>query len=443
MQPRVISADIPVSYDVRIVSDALRQSDSNVQVYIVGGAVRDFLYHQYHGDGGVFNPKDFDLTTNLSEEEILQRLRTPYALQQGIRVKEKESVDTFGVVFVSVNGGTAVEVAPFRKDIGSVGGRRPERIERGTIHDDAMRRDLTMNNLYYDFDKKVILDFNPEGQGVEDVRQGIARPVGDPEQRFEEDTLRVLRLLRFFSRFNKGSVRSSLDPQTLAAIEKFKNLNQYSGITPERIQMEYLAGIKQSQFTASYLRNLAEVDLFQAIFPGLRVDVQSMDRLANSKNPRVIMAWLLRQNQNVGSLLNRLKYPNEISDPVDFLVNAMNFGTDSAVDMVKNRDRRLARVGKKKAELTADDIQRNQQITQEMSGDLQELSQVLGKDLTDQTPVHRMQHLAQYQAPEISGTELMQQGYQGPDIGKRQKELGTQHYAQSFYDYLNTRQGAK
>lgn len=349
MQAREIPANIPVSQDVRTVADALRQGDQSVQVYIVGGAVRDFIYHQQHGAPGTqFKAKDEDVATNLSEEEIIQRLQTPYAVKRGISVKTKESVDTFGVVFVSVNGGMAVEVAPFRRDIGSADGRRPERVERGTIYDDAMRRDLTMNNLYYDFERGVILDFNPEGQGVEDVKGGVARPVGDPHQRFDEDKLRVLRLVRFFSRFNQGSILGTLDPKTLAAIQHFKQLNNFPGITPERIQNEFIVGIKQSQNTAAYLRNMAEVDLFQAIFPGLAVDTQTLNRLGNTKNPRVIIAWLLRQNQNVGAALNRLKYPNDLSDPVDFLVNAMNFGTDNAVDMVKNRDRRLLRVGKRR-----------------------------------------------------------------------------------------------
>jgi tRNA nucleotidyltransferase/poly(A) polymerase len=442
MEPKATPANIPVSQDVMTIFDALRHGDPNTHVYIVGGAVRDFLYHQFHGRPGTkCEAKDHDLTTNLSEEEILQRLRTPYAVQLGIRVKEKESVDTFGVVFVSVNRGTTVEVAPFRRDIGSGDGRHPKYITYGSIHDDAMRRDLTMNNLYYDFENKVIFDFNPEGQGVEDVKQGVARPVGDPYQRFDEDKLRVLRLVRFFSRFNQGSIAGSLDPQTLAAIEHFKQLNQYSGITPERIQTEFLGGISQSQSTASYLRNMVETDLFQAIFPGLKVETQTLDRLGNSKNPRVIIAWLLRQNQNIGVALNRLKYSNEISDPVDFLVNAMNFGTENAVAMVKNRDRRLLKVGKKRTELTPEDEQRNQQISQETQGDLQELSQVMGQDMMpDQTPVYRMQHLAQYEAPEISGNELMQQGYRGPDIGNRQQELGTQHYAKSFQDYVDARQ---
>lgn len=435
MQPTIIPAQIPVGKEVRILANALKQGDPGVEVYIVGGAVRDWLHHQHHGKPGTqFSAKDEDLTTNLSEEEILAKLRTPYAMKLGIRVKEKESVDTFGVVFASINGGGPVEIAPFRKDIGGSDGRRPDRIERGTIHDDAMRRDLTMNNLYYDFEKGVIIDLNPNGQGVEDVKAGHARPVGDAAQRFKEDVLRVLRLVRFFSRFNSGSIKQ-LDPQTLAAIEQYKNLYQYPGITPERIQMEFLAGIKQSQNTSSFLQNLNDLDLMKSVFPGMNVDAAGFQRLGNTKNPRVIMAWILRNNQSVAAHLNRLKYPNEISEPVEFLINSMNFGEDQAVDMVKARDRRLIQTGKKKVTLTPEEDASNQRTMAEMHNDIVELSRIIGVDLEGQTKARRMQHLAQYQAQPVSGQELMQQGFAGQAIGQEQKRRGQEHYAQSFKSF--------
>lgn len=441
-QPTVIPAKIPISSGAMTLIDALKQGDQRVEVYAVGGIVRDWLHHHFHGaPGSNFGAKDEDLTTNLSEEEILKKLRGFYAQQKGIKVKEKESVDTFGVVFASVAGSPTIEIAPFRKDIGSVGGRRPERVERGNIQDDAMRRDLTMNNLYYDPLKGVILDLNPGGQGIKDVREGIARPVGDPFQRFDEDKLRVLRLVRFFSRFNAGKIKEKLDQKTLAAIDHFKNLYQYTGITPERIQMEFLAGIKQSQNTSSFLSNLAELDLFGAIFPSLQLDVQNITRLGNSKNPRVVIAWLLRQNKNVDAALNNLKYPNEIGEPVQFLVNAMQLGTENAVDVIKSRDRRLVRPGKKKTELSPEDQARNQQILDEMRGDLTELSKVIGTNMLpqEQPAIDRLQHLGQYNLPQISGDELMKQGFKGEKIGQEQKRRGTEDYSRSFADFLKSK----
>jgi len=439
MQPTTIQANIPVDANIRLLSDALKQGDPGVEVYVVGGAVRDFLFHKFHGQPGTqFKPKDMDLTTNLSEEEILERLRTPFAAQQGIRVNEKESVDTFGVVFASVRGSETYEIAPFRKDIGIADGRRPDRVERGTIHDDAMRRDLTINNLYYDFDKGVILDFNEGGQGLDDIKNGVARPVGDAFERFNEDKLRILRLVRFFSRFNPGSIGDKLDSRTASAIQHYGNLRQ-QGITPERIQMEFMAGLKQSLNTASFLNNLVELRLMEQVFPGLQVDVHGINRLGNLKNPKVVLAWLLRNNRNILAALNQLKYPNDIAEAVQFLVDSLSFGPDNAMATVRNRDKRLLKgnaVGPGGKPVTPQEMETlNQQTTAATQQDLNDLARVVG----DPALAGRLTHLSSYQPPVVSGDELMKQGLKGAEIGAEQKRRVAAHYQQSFQDYLNRR----
>jgi tRNA nucleotidyltransferase/poly(A) polymerase len=434
-QPTMMRADIPLGKDepnIRILSDSLKQGDPSVEVYVVGGAVRDYLYHVQHGKSGAsYKPKDVDLTTNLSEPEILIRLRGPMAVRQGVSVKEKTSVDTFGVVFATVNGEN-YEIAPFRKDIGGSDGRRPDSVERGTIHDDAMRRDLTINNLYYDFDKRMILDFNPGGQGLKDIENRAVRCVGDPRARFAEDKLRVLRLVRFFSRFNPGDITGSLDPQHVAAIEQFKNLQ---GITPERIESEFISGIKQSLNTSGFLRSLAHLGLMDRVFPNMHVDIQGIDRLGNLKNPKVIMAWLLRNNQNIDKHLNALKYPSDISEPVQFLVNAMNLSHENAFATVKNRDKRLLKgnvAGMQPHEIDA----HNQATTAATQQDLNDLANVVG----DPAIAGKLNHLSSYQPPKVDAQELMAQGMKGPAIGAEQSRRTGSHYQQSFQDYMRQRE---
>lgn len=427
MQPTVVPAQIPLGVhdqNIRTLSQALKQGDPATQVYVVGGAVRDFL----HG----IQPKDLDLTTNLSEEEILERLRTRFAAQHGISVKEKTSVDTFGVVFATINGEN-YEVAPFRKDIGGSDGRRPDAVERGTMYDDAMRRDLTVNNLYYDIDKGVILDFNPGGQGLKDIESKRVQAVGDPSARFNEDKLRVLRLVRFFSRFNPGDIIEHLDASHRAAIEQFKSLD---GITPERVESEFVSGIKQSLNTSSFLKNLADLGLMPRVFPNLNVDVQGIGRLGNLKNIKVILAWLLRNNQNVDKALNQLKYPADVFEPVQFLINAMTFGDEHAFATVRNRDKRLLKgnvAGPSGAPMQPHEIDaHNQQTTATTQQDLNDLARVVG----DPSIAGKLTHLGNYQPPKIDTNQLMAQGLKGPQIGDEQKRLTASHYSQSFQDYL-------
>ena len=424
-----MQAQIPVSQNVHTLSAFLKAGDSNVQVYVVGGAVRDFLNSYFHNQRN-FTPKDIDLTTNLSEEEILQRLRTSKAQSAGIKVKEKESVDTFGVVFSHVNG-EDFEIAPFRKDVGSADGRRPEKVERGSIYDDAMRRDLTMNNLYYDFEKGEILDFNPNGQGIEDIKNGVARPVGNPFQRFHEDKLRVLRLIRFFSRFNAGSILEKLDNHTREAIEKYKNLQSF-GITPERIFMEFTAGIKQALNTASFLENYVALDLMKTVFPAMVVDYNIISRLGATKNIRVILAALLRNNKNVGNALIKLKYPSDIANRVAFLLNLY--------EKMKTDQQSISRIHSltKERDKYIDpnySPEQQAQMSQDVQNDIYEFSRVLGVDLNPD----RMNHFATYNPPSVDAQELINRGLKGPQIGQEQDRIRDDHYKQSFEDWLKKR----
>lgn len=426
MEPVRHNAIIQDIVDPRVIAEVLKDGDPSVVVYVVGGFVRDYLFHQFHGDKNLpYQAKDIDLTTNLSESEILTRLKSPLAKEYKIGVKEKQSVDTFGVVFANVSGRGPFEIAPFRKDIGSSDGRHPDRVERGTIYEDAMRRDLTINNLYYNFDEHVILDFNSNGQGITDIRNKTVRTVGDPFKRFEEDKLRVLRLVRFFSRFNPGLIVEYLDGKTLAAIGKYKRLHDFRGMSPERIQTEFVLGLAQSLDTANYLQNYIDLDLLQAVFPDIELDLTKIRRLGTMKNHKVVLAALLANNDNVGEILNALKYPSSTSDAVSFLVAAMRFHPENAVELLKARDRRVLR---KKEPLTSEEEANNLAIIAEIRQDIFDLA-----SLTDDSRRKMLlQHLATYEPLIISGELLMMQGFQKEQIGIRQRELIQQGYAESL-----------
>jgi tRNA nucleotidyltransferase/poly(A) polymerase len=408
-----IDMQIPVDQEVYALHEFLSKGDPNVHLYMVGGAVRDFIYHHFNGlPGSTYKHKDVDLTTNLSEQEILRRLGpgTP-AEQAGVKIAEKES-DTFGVVFVSFND-QQYEIAPFRIDIGSADGRRPDRVMQGTIQDDAMRRDLTINNLYYDIHRGKVLDFNENGQGIQDIKNGIARPVGDPFDRFNEDKLRVLRLVRFFSRFNDGRAMDFLDPKTLRAIENFKNVRAH-GITPERIQDEFVGGFKQVQSVTSYLQNYIDLDLISQVFPGLHVDVSGIGRLENTRNPRVIFAWLLRGNSDVDNKLLQLKYSAAFAKSVRFLIDSMHMSPDQIYMMVQARDKRLP------DETRATVMQ-----------DLAELSMISG----DTDLIRKLRHFSNYRLPQTDPQSLIKQGFRGAEIGQEMSRQAMDHYKQSLEEF--------
>ena len=154
--------------------------DLDGQAFIVGGAVRDALL-------GI-EPKDVDIAT----DQRLESLASIFGKDNVNFVGE-----SFGVAIVS-HMGEKVEVATFRKDGEYTDGRRPDTVEFSTsAEDDSNRRDLTINALFFDPVENVLHDFHG---GLEDLEDSIIRTVGDPVQRFSEDNLRMLRVVRFASR---------------------------------------------------------------------------------------------------------------------------------------------------------------------------------------------------------------------------------------------------
>lgn len=146
--------------------------------YFAGGWVRDYLM----GHPSV----DIDIATNAPPEVILDLF--PYTVPVGL---------AFGVIIVLYEG-HPFEVSTFRRDIEYMNGRKPAKIELATPEEDAVRRDFTINGMFYDPLEDKIFDYV---HGREDLKKGVIRTIGDPNERFFEDRLRMIRAVRFASRF--------------------------------------------------------------------------------------------------------------------------------------------------------------------------------------------------------------------------------------------------
>ena len=143
---------------------------------------------------------DIDIATSASPEEILDLF--PNTLVVGI---------AFGVVIVQMEG-HAFEVATFRKDIEYENGRTPSRIEWCAPREDALRRDFTINGMFYDPLEHKVFDYVG---GVDDIKKRVIRTIGDPYERFREDRLRMVRAFRFSLRF--GFVIDKLTQEAIRA----------------------------------------------------------------------------------------------------------------------------------------------------------------------------------------------------------------------------------
>lgn len=186
-----------------------RLRDAGYRALFNGGCVRDIILGR--------EPADYDVCTDARPERVAKIF--PGSLKVGAQ---------FGVVIV-VEDGSQTEVATFRSDIGSADGRHPERVEfSNSPEEDVQRRDFTINGLLMDPRSSEVLDFVG---GQADIQAKIVRAIGEPELRFEEDNLRMLRAVRFASRFGY-----SIEPRTFAAIRKLAS--QIYQVSQERIRDE-------------------------------------------------------------------------------------------------------------------------------------------------------------------------------------------------------------
>jgi poly(A) polymerase len=186
-----------------------RLKNAGFDAVLAGGCVRDGLL-------GV-SPKDFDIATSATPDQVEALFEKSIAIGK-----------LFGVIAIPLENGDSIEIATFRRDGGYADGRHPSNIEFSDRSEDAKRRDFTVNALFYDPSSNLIFD---EVGGLEDLKNQILRVVGDPEKRFDEDKLRLLRAVRFV-----GQLGFSLEPLTASAVKTFaKSLNS---VSRERIRDE-------------------------------------------------------------------------------------------------------------------------------------------------------------------------------------------------------------
>lgn len=207
--------------------------------YFAGGWVRDFLMGH--------PSEDIDIATDAPPNRIMDLF--PQTVLVGL---------SFGVVIVVIDG-HQFEVATFRKDLHYADGRHPQGIEMSTPQEDALRRDFTINGMFYDPIEEVIHDFV---HGQEDIRLGIIRAIGNPYERFFEDRLRMLRAFRFSSRFS-----FNIDPETQEAIRQTAD-KLFPAVAMERVWQEFNKMSAYPGFDQAIV-NMHQVELLDVIFPEL------------------------------------------------------------------------------------------------------------------------------------------------------------------------------
>jgi len=342
--------EIPI--EVKNLADTLKKTGHSA--YLVGGCVRDFLM-------GV-KPEDWDIATDATPEKI-QKI-----------FPESVYENEFGTVLVKTGSEEEelriVEITTFRKEGGYSDHRHPDSVTFArSIEEDLARRDFTMNAIAMNLatDEHAVVD--PYG-GQVDIKSGIIRAVGKPEERFGEDALRIMRAVRFSARFG-----FRIEENTQKAIRN--KAATVGKIAPERVRDE-LAKLLMTERAGNGIRQMSEIGLLEAVIPEtqegegveqnkhhiytvLEHNIRSLEYAVKNNFPlHLRLASLLhdvgkvrtrewksdsRGEKMVRDIMNRLKFPKEMTGKVALLVREHMFVYDPEVVTERGVRRLVSRVG--------------------------------------------------------------------------------------------------
>lgn len=257
------------SLQYRALMNVMNQLHShNFTVYLAGGCVRDSILQ--------ILPKDFDIVTSATPDQV-----------ENLFTKTVAVGKNFGVIRVLMQAPEVsdspwfeFEVASFRMDGLYIDGRRPQQVQFSSPAQDAARRDFTMNALFYDPFAEEVIDYVG---GLQDIQDHRIVTVGDPESRFAEDYLRMMRAVRFHAQLD-----FAIEEKTLRAIVKLKN--KIHKISAERILDE----IQKTLLCANYLKGMKlffSIGILEQIFFQPDSEATSIPNLINESIQGTFNSW--------------------------------------------------------------------------------------------------------------------------------------------------------
>lgn len=247
MQPKVYSADehqiSPAKIDKHVYYIIRKLNEAGFKAYLVGGGVRDLLLNH--------RPKDFDISTDAKPEEVKAIFRNCILIGRRFRLAH--------VRF----GKKILEVSTFRAG-------DPETSELivqdniwGSPEEDVLRRDFTINGLFYDPEEETLIDYVG---GFSDIGKKVLRSIGVAEVRFKQDPVRMIRLLKFLARFDL-----SADAEALDALNRCKK--EITKSSPARI-LEELLRMLESGASEAFFRNLTQYGILHHLMPPVAKELE-------------------------------------------------------------------------------------------------------------------------------------------------------------------------
>lgn len=337
------------------------------EAWCVGGAVRDHIMQR--------DPGDYDVTTNALPENVISMFEK--TVPTGLK---------HGTITVLING-TPIEVTTYRTESGYSDHRRPETIDFvNRVDGDLFRRDFTMNAICYHMSRGI---YDPL-HGIDDIKSKLIRAVGNAEQRFNEDALRILRAFRFSAQLD-----FALESSTLSAA--LKKADTLSIISAERIASEFKRTILSP--TPERINPLFLAGGFEHI--GINKNAYVSDKIINSPADFPLRFALLCKENNLDShrISDALKLDNSNKSDVSIFEKMLSMAFNSHADI-----RRLLSIGGPKLTNTLLEYSAPQMLNN--------LNEILTRG-----DAYKVSML------DIRGNDLISIGIEGKNIGKTLETL--------------------
>lgn len=336
-----------------------RLNDAGYSAYVVGGCVRDASMMR--------TPHDWDITTSATPDQVEKVFEDHKIIETGLK---------HGTVTVMRNG-EGYEITTYRIDGDYSDGRHPDKVSfTGDVVEDLKRRDFTMNAIALDNNGDVVDPFD----GCADIYSRTVRAVGSPEDRFNEDALRIMRAIRFAAVFD-----FEVDGETKAAI--FKLYPKLEAVSKERINAELLKIANSNHFFSS-LAEYAEVFAFI-----MGIDSFNIKQSLDSEDYITKLAYMFVSVSDAEQVMNDLKFDGDTRDKV--------------IELVKWKPYHLSQIDRVELKIWLNRIGAEQ---------LYRLGKIKGYDLTSainnlKEECYTIKDLA------VNGNDIMALGYKGKDVG--------------------------
>lgn len=332
-------------------------------LFLTGGSVRDFLKGKA--------VKEFHLATPATPEQIAHILHAAgfkmgedQSGKEGTEFKlafepkeaqnkdlkkwfvlERDNSKKGSVIAIGAEvDGEVFEIATFRKNAKTSKGSDGADFVDNPI-DDANGRDLNINALYIELSKPDGENnklYDPTGKGWHDAKNGTVRTVGKAEDKFKEDPARILRAVRFHSRFGKGS---RLDPDIERALPRFRSLD---GVDEKFMTDEFLKGLLHSDSDVkSFVNIFKRTGLIEKLFPNLEISTDIPPQFSARRDKPLAIAWLLKDNplSDVEEILSPVRrtekgdkntgWGPQDKKSVMFLLKLLEFSPEQRADMLR------------------------------------------------------------------------------------------------------------